>query len=285
MLKFPFGSATAPSVAWQHIPFLMAFLGFIPNFAFATLRGLFSTCQPTPTPEQITQDWPYGLAVVLGIAFLITAAFFRFQREPTTRNGARFVLRTFASVSFLTIVGLVAIRVWHERSPKGFVDYLTGARYLIPGTIVLTGLISELLFFFSSAPVILNVILQAGLAGCAIMGNLQYAAYVYPKVFPRAMISHAHAWQSVVTMAKECQRADLPIPNLPLGGLVEFETWDLKLFEPLLRADLALPPGKNLQFVEWLDFVKNSPDEYDRDVPSLSEVQKKLRLERQKSSH
>lgn len=93
------------------------------------------------------------------------------------------------------------------------------------------------------------------------------------------MISHAHAWKSIVTMTKECQRADLAIPNVPLGALTqEFHDWDLKLFEPLLRADLKSPPGTSLQFVEWSDLMNNLPNEYDRDVPSLREVREKLGL-------
>jgi hypothetical protein len=55
----------------------------------------------------------------------------------------------------------------------------------------------------------------------------------------------------------------------------EFANWDLKLFEPLLRADLKAPPGSPLSFVAWNEL----PDGYSRDVPSLVGVQKKLRLE------
>ena len=79
-------------------------------------------------------------------------------------------------------------------------------------------------------------------------------------------------------MASECQRANLAIPNVPLGALTqEFNTWDLKLFEPLLRADLKSPPGTNLQFVEWTDLMNELP-EYDRNVPSLPEVRHRLQL-------
>jgi hypothetical protein len=277
MLKFPFDPKIPPSTGRQPIPFLMASLDFIPNFAFAAVRGVFSTRQLTPSPGQI-QDWPIGLAIVLGLAFLVVSAFFRFRRQPTMPTRARFVLQTFSSVLFLTIIALVAIRVWHEPHNE-FADYLAGSRYLIPSTVALLGLFSELLFRLVSAPIVLNAILYVGLAVCAILGNRQYAAYVYPKVSPRAMISHAHAWQSIVTMTKECQRADLAIPNVPLGALTqEFYDWDLKLFEPLLRADLKSPPGTSLQFVEWNDLMNNLPNEYDRDVPSLREDRKNLRL-------
>ena len=122
-----------------------------------------------------------------------------------------------------------------------------------------------------------------GLAVCAITGNLHYARHVYPKVTPKSMISHAHAWQAVLAMARECGRANLPIPNVPLDALTqEFEGWDLKLFEPLLRADLQVPSETNLQFLEWTGFVNELPDEYSRDVPSLGKVRKKLWLKTRK---
>ena len=177
------------------------------------------------------------------------------------------------------MIALISVREWREPSPQGFVDYLAGPRYLIPSTFALAGVMVELLFLFASAPVFLNAILSVGLAVCAVIGNLQYAANVYPKVKPRSMISHASAWQAVVAMARECRRADLPIPNVPLGALTqEFYDWDLKRFEPLLRADLKALPGTNLQFVAWNEV----PNEYYRDVPALVEVQKKLQLETRK---
>jgi len=266
--------------AWQFIPFLKAFLGFIPNFAFATLRTLFSTSVPAPTAAQIAQDWPYGLALLLGFGFLISAAFLRCRNEPTTANRARFVLQTFASISFLTMTALAAVRQWHEPSVLGFADYLTGSRYLIPGTFALAGLMSEVLFLFSSAPILLGALLNAGLGLCAVIGQFHYAAEVYPKVFPRSMISHASAWQSVVTMARECRKADLAIPNVPLGVLSqEFVGWDLKLFEPLLRAELNLPPGTKLEFRSWPSATNELPNEYDREVPALPDVRKKLWLQ------
>jgi len=135
---------------------------------------------------------------------------------------------------------------------------------------------AELLFLFASAPIFLNVILNLGLAVCAIVANQQYAANVLPKVQARSMISHGSAWQSVVSMARECRSADLAIPNVPLGALTqEFGDWDLKLFEPLLRADLKVPAETSLRFVAW----NETPDGYYRDVPSLAAVQKKLQLE------
>jgi hypothetical protein len=278
-LKFLWPPATAPSPPWPPASFLLASLHFIPNFLFATLCSLFSTGQLISSAEHGPRDWPYGLATLLGFGFLVSSTYLRSWREPTARNRARFILHTFASVSFLTITALIVTREWQEPAPNGFANYFTGARYLIPSTFALAGVMSEVLFLLASAPILLNAILSAGLAVCAIIGNLEYAANVYPKVKPRSMISHASAWQSVVSMARECRSADLAIPNVPLGALTqEFGDWDLRLFEPLLRADLKLPAGTSLQFVAW----NETPDGYYRDVPSLFAVRKKLQLETRK---
>jgi hypothetical protein len=275
MLAFKRTAETVvPEQAWQPASFLTAVLNFIPNFALATLRSLFSTQEPAPSAWQSTHDWSYGLAIILGFAFLLGSAFFRTLREPTARSRARFALQTFASVSFLTMIALIAVRHWGE--PERFTEYLAGPRYLIPSTFALAGIMADLLFLFASAPIFLHASLNLGLAVCAVIGNLQYAANIYPKVRPGSMISHASAWQAVVAMARECRKADLAIPNVPLGVLTQgFHDWDLKRFEPLLRADLKAPPGTSLQFVAW----KEVPNEYYRDVPALERVQKKLQLE------
>jgi hypothetical protein len=270
------------SSVWPSAPFLAASLGFIPNFALATLRGLFIPGQLTPGEWESAPAWPSGLAILLGLGFLVTFTFVRFLREPTVRNRTRFVLQTFASVAFVTIIVLTAVRVWREPHLR-FEDYLTGPRYLIPSSIALAGLIADLLLVLASAPFLLGGILNAGLAVYAIVGHLQYAANVYPKEKPRSMISHSAAWKSIVAMARECQRADLAIPNVPLGDLTqEFDDWDLKVFEPLLRADLKAPPEKSLKFIAWTSGTKALPNEYDRDVPSLADVRKRLHLEARK---
>jgi hypothetical protein len=66
---------------------------------------------------------------------------------------------------------------------------------------------------------------------------------------------------------------------VPLGALTqEFHDWDLKLFEPLLRSDLKVPPETTLQMGPWADFAVASPETYAREVPSLARVRKQLKL-------
>ncbi len=279
-LKFPHAEIVAAAPGWRPFSFLMATLGFIPNFSFAILQSLFDASRLTLNSWPGADAWPYGLAILFGFGSLLGHAFFRCRRECTARNRTRFILWTFAAVSFLTIIALMAFRQWRDPSPEGFALYLVAPRSLIPGTFALAGIFAELLLLVASAPVLLNAIFNLALGVCVIIGNLHFAANVYPKAFSKSMISHKRAWQSVVAMARECRSADLAIPDVPLGSLVqEFADWDLKMFEPLLRADLNAPEGTALQIVPWSAFAGESPDEYRRQVPSLVEVRKRLQLE------
>ena len=271
------------SAGWPTLSFLMACVGFLSNFAFATAHTLFSTTQQIPEGWQTPQDWPYGLGILLTFGLVLGCAFLRCRRDPSRQNQTRFILVSFASVAFLATIALIAMREWRQPSPHGFAGYLVGPRYLIPGTFALAGLIAELLFLGATASLRFNVLLNVALVVCAVAGNLEFARKVYPKVMPLATISHGEAWRSVVTMARECRGAGLPIPNVPLGTLTqEFFDWDLKLFAPLLCADLNLPPETNLDIVPWTAFSSESPDQYRQQVPSLAEVRKQLQLEPKK---
>jgi hypothetical protein len=283
MLRFGRAPDITPVPRWQLTEFLIEALGFVSTFALATVRSLFGTSQ-SPGAWQNPHDWPYGLAILLGFGFLFGSAFLRLLKEPTSLNRVKFILQAFASVSFVTLVAMVAIREWHEPSPHGFADFLSAARYLIPGTFALTGALTEAFFLLASVPLFLGAIFNVGLAICVIAGNLHYAAHVYPKLYPQATISHADAWRAIVAMARECRSANLLIPNVPLGALTqEFYDWDLKRFEPLLRADLRVPRDALLQFTARPGLTDEIPDEYKRSVPSLGEVRKRLYLEKNAS--
>jgi hypothetical protein len=269
-----------PSTGWQPGQFLVESLGFIPNFAFATVRGLFSVTPFKPEPSQIGQQWPGGLALVLALALVVGLTSRRFLRNPNACNHTRFVLHSFASIAFLTIVTLIAVREWSEASPGRFADYLSGPRYLIPASLALVAILFELFLLIGSLPTVPSVILNLALGICAIAGHLHFAAHIYPRVAPAAMIPHDRAWRSIVIMARECRQAGLAVPNLPLGQLTqEFSDWDLKLFEPLLRSDLNVPPQTDLAIAPWKDFADKSPDQYSRQVPTLAKIRSRLSLD------
>src|SRR5205807_10426123 len=171
-MKFPHAEFVASSPAWQPLPFLMATLAFIPNLLFAILQSLFDASRLTLNGWPGAYAWPYGLAILLGFGSLLGHSFFRCLRECTARNRTRFILRTFAAVSFLTIIALMAFRQWRDPSPEGFALYLVAPRSLIPGSFSLAGIFAELLFLVASIRVLLNAILNFSLGVCVIFGIL-----------------------------------------------------------------------------------------------------------------
>jgi hypothetical protein len=280
MQKFMRVEPAISSNGWHATEFLAEWLGFIPNLALATVRGLFSTGLLRPGSWELRQQWPIGLVVLLGFALLVGATFRQALKNPASRQQIRFVLHTFAAILFLTNVALIAVRQWSEPSPNHFVDYLSGPRYLIPASLVLVGFLFELFRAIASRR---GAVLNTALGLCAVAGHLYFAARIFPNLAPRAMISHDRAWRSIIAMARECQSAGLAVPNVPLGELTqEFANWDLKLFEPLLRSDLKMSPETNLSMAPWSEFENGSPDEYARKVPAIADVRRRMRLDEPK---
>ena len=279
ILNFARTDVTPSLTALQPISFVWALLDFIPSFMFATLRSLLSLSRPPPGAGQNLFELSCGIALLLTFGFSLGASLWRLRRQSTADNRTRFILQSFAFISFFTMIALISIRQWHEPSPRGFGDYLVASRYLIPSAFTLTSFLAELLFLAARAPSLFYLLLTSGAGVYAVIINLLFFANIYPEVAPQSMISHGRAWSSIVTMARECRRADLAIPNVPLGALTqEFYDWDLRLFEPLLRADLKASPDSTLQFVAWSAFVNDAPSEYNRAVPSLTEVKKRLKF-------
>jgi hypothetical protein len=194
------------------------------------------------------------------------------------RSENRLLVHSFASTLFLALIALVSIRQWFEPTPLGFAEYLNGPRYLVPISFALVGIVTEFFLLIAWLPALAGAILSVSLGLCAIAAHLHFAAHVYANP-PKLPISHKSAWQSIVAMAGECRQANLAIPNVPLGELTqEFYDWDLKVFEPLLRADLKLPPGTKFELVPWNEVANAPPDNYSRLVPSLSKVRQRLNL-------
>jgi hypothetical protein len=176
-------------------------------------------------------------------------------------------------------MAMIAIRQWSEPSVNHFANYLGSPRYLIPGSFVFLGILTEMFLLIAALPALPSILLNLGFGIACVLAHLEFAAHVYPKAFPKAQISHERAWRSIVAMARECQSAGLAIPNVPLGELsVEFNDWDLKIFEPLLRACLKTPPDSNLEIAPWNDFARGTPENYARAVPSLGQVRQRLKL-------
>ena len=257
--------------------------GFIPGFAIAAIRAVFSSRLVPIDGLQLWPDWPYGLAFVAIMIASVIAIFLRTVRNPQSTSARRgiFVLATFGALSFIALVGLIAVRELTHPSPDGFGDYFVGSRYLIPAQFALLGFLILLVIRANAVPMAVSLLANFFLFFSAIAGNAQFRKNVYPKVEPKSVVSHARAWQSIVVMAAQCQKAGLPIPNVPLGVLTqEFSDWNLKLFEPLLRSELKITTETPLDFISWERVSSVVPEEYEKNVPALREVKQNLTVPR-----
>lgn len=279
MLILPHGE----NMPWhERLPhFLSSAFGFVPSFAVRACRALFSSNLAPVDGLQLWPDWPYGLAFVAIVVTSVIAIFLRTLRnqQSTPAQRGTFVLAAFATVSFIALVGLISARELTHPSSNGFGDYFVGSRYLIPAQFALLGFLILLFIRANAVPFIVSLVVNFFLLFSAITGNAQFRKNVYPRVEPKSVVSHARAWQSIVAMASQCQKAGLAIPNAPLGVLTqEFTDWDLKLFEPLLRSELKIPTETPLKFIPWNQVSKEPPDEYAKNVPALREVKESLTL-------
>jgi len=259
--------------------FLSSALGFAANFAVAAVHALFSSQLVSIDRLQLQSDWPYGLAFIGIVIASVTAISLSSLRNPQSTSARRgiFVLATFAAVSFIAFVGLISARELVHPSSNGFGDYSVGSRYLIPAQFALLGFLVLLFIRANAVPFMVSMLLNFFLLFSAIAGGAQFRKNVYPKVEPKSAVSHARAWQSIVTMASQCQRAGLAIPDVPLGVLTqEFSDWDLKLFEPLLRSELKITPDTSLEFIPWERVSGELPEEYAKNVPALRDVRQNL---------
>lgn len=253
--------------------------GFAAHFLRAALQGLATGVKHGIDPSLLRHEWAYGVAVAAAFGCAVGAAIHRCRRDPLPSEQARFVLRTFSAVSFGMLILLIAARQSHNPTPHGFADFISGSRYLIPGSFALTGLLAELVFALRSHTRVVQTALYGTLAATALAGQLEFGRGTYRRLAPESTISHSQAWREVVETARECTQAGLPVPVVPLGPLTrEFRSWDLRLFQPLLRADLGLPPGTTLPLVPWEEFASGTPSDYKRAVPSLRRVRKLLGL-------
>jgi hypothetical protein len=106
---------------------------------------------------------------------------------------------------------------------------------------------------------------------------MEYQASAYPLLAPLSRIEHSIAWKLIVDTARECRSAQLPIPNVPLGALTqEFADLDARMFEPLLRQELHLAAGENIEIVPWDQYLAADRKRYQAAVPSLPLLEQKL---------
>jgi hypothetical protein len=80
-------------------------------------------------------------------------------------------------------------------------------------------------------------------------------------------------------MTVQSREAGLAVPNVPLRHLThEFYDWDTKLFEPLLRSQLHLPPQERINFTDMRDALSMRGADYESKVPAFAQLRGILKL-------
>ena len=268
-----FGASKEPA----NSPGLAASLGFWIYSLFSSARTLLGLpTLPEPNVNLIARAWPYGLVAILILAAVLYFLGRSALRQATPAALTRFVLHTFSIASFGGFVVVMLAR--HGLEPAWeFRSVLIGSRYLVPITFTFLGSAVVLVVALARRGGVAVAFFFAFLSCAALAANRHHAMQVYPAISPVNMVSHDKAWQLILAVARECQAAGIPIPNVPMGRLTqEFYDWDLRLFEPLLRDELK--STEPCRFADWAECRGANRAQYDAAAPSLRRLTELLGL-------
>ena len=257
-------------------------LGFAANLAVAAARTFVATASAEPSWRSLAYAWPYGL-LVIALAFVMLFWLLRKSlREPTPQNLTRFALHAFSISAFLALIGLCAVRQFQAASLDVAAINLALStwvpRYIVPLHFIAIGSAIELAVRLTQRAPRFGPAAFCALALAALVAQRDFRSTTFVYVEPVARISHTSAWGLLLATVRECQAAQLPVPNVPLGALTrEFSDADTKTFEPLLRHDLPLKPEEKIEMIPWEQYLAGDPQRY-RSAPSLRLLEQKLGL-------
>ena len=253
-------------------------LGFVASFCFAVLLAVVQPGAETSVGSYFVRALaPCGLLLLVGALLVAVQVTRRAWQRRSAARVTTALLHVFAFTMFFGLLLLMAVRRSHDPAISNMTALLMGARYLVPASFA---------FAISLVAVVVPMMHRARQLGAIFFIIVALAAVVtqccfVPRVFrqlhPLSTISHAKTWSAIVSMANECHASNVPIPNVPLGALVqEFSTWDLQLFEPFLRSQMHLPEEERLSFAPW-EKVQSSLPEYEHSAPSLRKVIERIK--------
>ena len=257
-------------------------LGFS-MMAFLDMMHALISFNPPPyfaNPVVVGNLWPWGLFfLTLAISLLILRAR-ACLREPSTEHLVQFALYCFSITAFFAFLAMMIARHVIDSDPSPIYTYLVGSRYLVPGNFMLFGSVAAVAVTASRRAPNAGALLFLILGLTALIAGRQFGVTTYRQIDPRAEISHAKAWRSLASLARECRAASLPVPNVPMAQLTEeFFDFDLKLYEPLLKYSLHLPAEKKIDFEPWEKIRGAELQKYQSVAPSFRELTRLLKLQ------
>jgi hypothetical protein len=259
-------------------------LGFTANLVAAAARTFVAIAPAEPNWRSLAYGWPFGLLVIALALALLSWLLRQSLREPTPQNLTRFALHAFSISAFLALIGLCTVRLFQAASLQDAAINLalstTVPRYVMPLHFMVIGSAIEIAVRLARRAPRFGPAAFCALALAALVAQRDFRSTTFAYVEPIARISHTSAWGLLLATVQECQAAQLPVPNLPLGTLTrEFSEADTKSFEPLLRHDLSLKPEQKIEMISWEQYLAGDRERY-RSVPSLRLLEQKLGLRR-----
>jgi hypothetical protein len=254
---------------------------FLAALFFSAIHGLVSFDPPASYNGQLPPNlWPWGLLLLIIAATSLIWLARSCVRRPTAVRFSHFVLHCFSVVAFCVFVLMCAARLIAEPSPTGFHNYLLGTRYVVPANLLLFGSFAVLAATIARRAGRVASVVFVLLAVTALLGSREFSAGYYKQMYSVGSVSQGKAWRAMVTLAKQCRAANLPVPNVPMAALTfEFRDWDLKLYAPLLRYSLGLPRDAKIEFEQWEKVCGPERARYESAAPALRQVIALLHLQ------
>lgn len=245
-------------------------LGFIPQFAFSGLRGAIGLAADEPSPFAMQYGWAIGLAIVV---VLVTAI----VRGRAVRSLAA-ALTCGSAVSFLVMIAMIGARMFEESSVHAIATNLAfivhAPRYLVPLHIVfLPAIACATAALMRKSPRLVASVCALAIVAMPLT-QLSFQRTAYLVLDPAARVSHYSVWRLIVTTARQCRAAGLPLPNVPLDAVTrEFADWDPRMFRTLLSA------SEQAALIDWRDYLGRDREPYAAKVPALRALEQRLGVE------
>jgi hypothetical protein len=247
-------------------------LGFIGLAFLSALHALISFNPPDAFSHLVAGLWPWGVFLIAAAMLFLIALARSYRQKPTVDCLTQFALHAFSIVAFCAYILQLAARDVTEPGATtiDFHNFLLGARYLLPANFMLFGSFAAIAMTFARRSGRLAAI-SFLLIGLAAFITTKQGLSTYQSFSPGNAISHGNAWRALVSLARESRSANLPVPNIPMQRVTDFD-WDLKLYEPLLRYSLHLSAEDKIEFEPWEKMRGAELEKYEAVAPSLRHV-------------
>ena len=253
-------------------------LGLIAAAFFSAAQALIVfRFLPAFHSEVIMSLWPWSVFLIVLVVIFLVILVRQYQRAPNTGRLVQLVLHSFSIVAFASFLFLGLTRSVAEPDENWMLGYIIASRYLVMANFALFGSFTGLAILLAGKLGKFCAVVFVMLGLVSLVANKQYARSAFPDVQSTFTVSHGRAWRTIVSMARQCRAANLPVPDVPMKVVSEFP-WPLHYYESLLRYSLKLKPDEKIDFVQWNQLDATTHRRYETAAPSIREAFKLLKV-------